>query len=81
MIESRIRVEDLPSWVFFPDKASSKKTFSVLFLFFKIYSFVADQAQICCPLLEAASQTIVAFTAMPGANPTTFKFTATTPAL
>ena len=24
MIESRIRVEDLPSWVFFPDKVSTK---------------------------------------------------------
>ena len=26
MIESRIRVEDLPSWVFFPDKVSSLST-------------------------------------------------------
>ena len=24
MIESRIRVEDLPSWVFFPDKVRTK---------------------------------------------------------
>ena len=29
MIESRIRVEDLPSWVFFPDKVSNLKSLKI----------------------------------------------------
>jgi len=32
MIESRIRVEDLPSWVFFPDKVSD----SIFFIYLSV---------------------------------------------
>ena len=32
MIESRIRVEDLPSWVFFPDKVSLNCSFICLYV-------------------------------------------------
>ncbi len=43
MIESRIRVEDLPSWVFFPDKASI------------LYKYILIHVEpVCLPMQERA---------------------------